>query len=241
MHFYRLINDDIDSLQYTCTALLGGGGKTALLHKLANEFSEFNPKVLQTSLTKTAFYKSENPLILSDINVIKSAKRNPLFVIGDKINDNKLLGISEVQLNEIRKLFDVTIFECDGAKNKPLKAHTDHDPTVPKFSTNVIIIIGADVVNTKIQDGLVHRTELFCKLWNADINTKLDIEFIVKVVSSKRGYLSKVPDDVSVTYFINKADIYNENARKLALGIFNDTGNPTFYGSIRNNLLERVQ
>jgi len=146
MHFFNLILPTINDCRRTCTALLGGGGKTALLHKLANEFSEYYPRVLQTSLTKTAFYKSENPLILSDINVIKSSKRNPLFVIGDKINEEKLLGISKYQLNRIRQFFDVTIFECDGAKNKPLKAHTDYDPIVPRFSTNVIIIIGADVV-----------------------------------------------------------------------------------------------
>jgi len=75
---------------------------------------------------------------------------------------------------------------------------------------------------------------------NLNMNTKLDIEFVVKVAGSKNGYLSKVPDGVSVSYFINKADTYHENAQKLATEIFIETGNPTFFGSIRNNILERI-
>lgn len=240
MHFFNLVSSSINDCKDTCTALLGGGGKTALLHKIANELAGYYPKVLLTSLTKTAFYRSEKPLILTDTNSIKSSNRNPLFVIGEKISESKLLGIFESQLYEIRKHFDVTIFECDGAKNKPLKAHTDYDPIVPKFATNVIIIIGADVINTKINDGFVHRPELFCKTWDVDEDRELDIDFIVKVVSSKHGYLSKVTNDAKVTYFVNKADSHLRNAQNLAKSILEKTNTPTFFGSVRNNLLEQV-
>ena len=61
MHFYQLISDNIKQADGSCIALLGGGGKTALLHKLAEEFAIHYPAVLQTSLTKTAFHPSDNP------------------------------------------------------------------------------------------------------------------------------------------------------------------------------------
>lgn len=242
MQFYRLVNENIAATKNKCIALIGGGGKTALLNKLAKEFSNEFPSVLQTSLTKTAFYKSENPIILNNIKVndLKSINANPVFIIGEQISDKKLLGISEADLDVIRKLFDVTIFECDGARNKPLKAHTDYDPIVPKFTTDVIIIVGADVVNTRISDGSVHRPELFCKIWDVDPDKKLSLDFIVDVISTKRGYFSKIIYNVNITYYINKADRHRQEAQDLANKIFNRTGKPTFYGSIKRDLLEKV-
>ena len=161
-------------------------------------------------------------------------------MIGEKLSDDKLKGISETDLDSIRKYFNVTIFECDGARNKPLKAHTDYDPIVPKFTANVIIIVGAEVINTKISDGFVHRPELFCNNWKISPDTSLDIDFIVKVVSSEKGYLTKISHDVKITYFVNKADENRNSAKDLAEAIFEYTGRPTFYGSVQNNLLEQV-
>ena len=185
MQFHKLISDKIEEAKGSCVALLGGGGKTALLHKLANEFAQYYPAVLQTSLTKTAFHQSEKPLILSEYNIenLKSLKfdRNPLFIIGEKISDEKLKGISETDLDIIKHQFEITIFECDGARNLPLKAHTDYDPNIPGFATHVVIIVGADVINTKVSDGLVHRPELFCKMWNVKPAFQVDTDFIVKL------------------------------------------------------------
>jgi probable selenium-dependent hydroxylase accessory protein YqeC len=244
MHFYQLISGNIEQADGSCIALLGGGGKTALLHKLAEEFAIHYPAVLQTSLTKTAFHPSDNPLILNefDFDTFKSIKyeRNPLFVIGEKINNAKLKGISEDELAKIRQQFVVTIFECDGARNKPFKAHSNYDPTVPNFATHVIIIVGADIVNTKVNDGLVHRPELFCKIWNVKTDFRLNIDFIVDVVSSSTGYLSKVPSGVDVTYFVNKWDNHRKNTEDLARAIYLKTEKPTFYGSVQNNELRQV-
>ena len=71
MQFYRLITDKIEDAEKSCIALIGGGGKTTLLHKLASEFSKIFPNVLQTSLTKTAFYKTDEPIILQDTSIEK--------------------------------------------------------------------------------------------------------------------------------------------------------------------------
>lgn len=244
MQFYRLISDNIEEAKGSCIALLGGGGKTALLHKLANEFAQYYPAVLQTSLTNTAFHPSDNLLILNEIDIDKLVSlkldRNPLFLIGEKINIEKLKGISEADLAIIRHQFDITIFECDGARNKPLKAHTDYDPTVPDFTTHVIIIIGADVVNTKVCDGLVHRPELFCQMWNIKPDFELNIDFIVKVLTSDIGYHSKITNDSEIIYFVNKWDGHQKNAEDLARTIYLKTGKPTFYGSVQNNILKQA-
>ena len=240
MPFYRLISKNYEQIEGACVALIGGGGKTALLHKIADELSQKFPSVLQTSITKTAFNKHDNPLIFSNVDQIKFVKRNPLFLIGEKIDDNKLKGITASELDQIRRFFNVTIFECDGARNKPLKAHTEYDPVVPKSATHVIIIIGADVVNTKISDGLVHRPELFCRKWNVALGTRLDIDFIVEIVSTKRGYHEKIKHDDEISYFVNKADEHPESAIELAKALYETTNKPVFYGSVKTNHSVRI-
>ena len=244
MQFYQIISDKIEEAKGSCIALLGGGGKTALLHKLADEFAKYYSSVLQTSLTKTAFNHSDKPLILKEIDIYKldsiKLDKNPLFIIGEKINNEKLRGISEADLDIIRHQFDITIFECDGARNKPLKAHTDYDPTVPDFTTHVIIIVGADVINTKISDGLVHRPELFCKMWDVNPDRKLKIDFMVKVLTSEDGYHSKIPNNVEIVYFVNKWDGHQKNAKELAMALYEKTGKPTFYGSVQNDVMKQV-
>lgn len=244
MQFYRLILDKIEQAKGSCIALLGGGGKTALLHKLADEFAKYYPSVLQTSLTKTAFHPSDKPLILNEINIDKldsiKLDGNPLFIIGEKISSEKLKGISEADLDIIRRQFDIIIFECDGARNRALKAHNEYDPQVPEFATHAVIIVGADVINTKVSDGLVHRPELFCKTWNVKPNFKLDIDFIVKVLTSKKGYFSKLKHNVEISYFVNKWDNHLNNTEDLAKAIFQKTGKPTFYGSVQKNILNQV-
>ena len=244
MHFYQLISGNIEQADGSCIALLGGGGKTTLLHKLADEYARYYPSVLQTSLTKTAFHPSDSPLMLNEINIDKlnliKLDNNPLFVIGEKISNEKLKGISGIDLAKIRQQFNITIFECDGARNKPFKAHSHYDQNVPNFATHVIIIVGADVVNTRVNDGLVHRPELFCKTWNVKTDFQLNIDFIVDVVSSQKGYLSKVSHNMEITYFVNKWDNHRKNAEDLARTIYLKTGKPTFYGSVKNNILKKV-
>ncbi len=240
MPFYQLISNNDEEIEGACIALIGGGGKTALLHKIAGELSQKFPSVLQTSITKTAFNKHDNPLIFSNVEQLKTVKQNPLFLIGERIDENKLKGITASELDQIRQYFNVTIFECDGARNRPLKAHTEYDPVVPKSATHVIIIIGADVVNTKISDGLVHRPELFCRKWNVEIDTRLDIDFIVEIVSTKRGYHKKIRHDAEISYFVNKADEHPNSAIELAQALYKSVNQPVFYGSIKKNHLVRI-
>ena len=134
----------------------------------------------------------------------------------------------------------MTLFESDGARNLPLKAHLPHDPVVPSFTTNVVILVGADVVNTTLADGRVHRPELFREKWKIAPDEPLSVDFIARVVTSHRGYLEKIPDGISRIYFVNKGDAYRENTQLLAKAISIQTNAMVFWGSIRREFWERV-
>ncbi|MCH7733455.1 MAG: putative selenium-dependent hydroxylase accessory protein YqeC [Candidatus Marinimicrobia bacterium] len=219
-----------------CVALLGGGGKTSLMYQLGKEFVTENNHVLMTSITK-AGPTNNIPLHLTGSNgeifltqMFKS--QNPVYLLRERIKDNKYKGISIAQLESFLPEADVTIFECDGSRNLPLKAHSHWDPVVPDFATHVIIVIGADVINTKLNDGKVHRLKLFKSLWDIQDDTVIDIPLITKVVTDKQGYLSKIPDSVQKIYFINKADKFHKAANALATSIAKVRSDSIFFGSI---------
>ena len=227
-----------------CIALLGGGGKTALLFQLGKEFANENNYVLMTSITKAG--PSNNfPVILTGpqekISLTHLFKyQNPVYLLHEQIRADKYTGISPAQLESLLPKADITIFECDGSRNLPLKAHNPGDPVVPDFATHVIITVGADVINTKLNDGKVHRPELFSSLWDMQNNPVIDIDLITQVLTDKKGYLSKTPDSVEKIYFVNKADIFPKEAKALALSISRVTPDVVFWGSVHKSWWKAV-
>ncbi len=239
MNAHKIIFGSESPKKGSCIAVLGGGGKTSFMFQVGNELASQFEKVLLTSITK-AGPENTIPIFLPDDKgkfdiELKFTKQNPVFLLREKIHQNKYRGISEMDLNKIRHSVDITVFEADGARNLPLKAHNNHDPIVPQFATHAVILIGADVVDTHIRDGKVHRPELFCEKWQLTPNDVLSSEIIANVVTHPNGYLSKINTQIPITYFVNKAGVYPKEAESLAKAIGQSTNYPVFYGSINEN------
>lgn len=244
MNFIKLLSDDPIGLRNARIAFLGGGGKTTLMHKIANELTKSFSKVLISSLTKSAshpeeFFLSYDSTEFSEIPKYFD-KYNPLFLMKSGTAE-KLNGLSSDELLSMAELSQVCLFECDGTRRKPLKAHVSHDPEVPAWTTHCFILVGADVVGTSLNDGFVHRPKEFSKLWNIQFDTILNARNIAKILTSKKGYLSKIPDGVNFNYFVNKADMFEKNARSLANEINQIHDEPVFYGSLHQNRFMVIQ
>ena len=229
----------------TCIGILGGGGKTALLHTLGDELAQYHAQVILSSLTRSGVSNTHSvhfyPEFQNEENRPALLENNPLYIMGAVEHAEKLLGLNEDELRSLYHASDLTIFECDGARKRPIKAHQPFDPMVPDFATHAIIVVGADAVGAKVDGKLVHRPELFRELWEVNANFELDPAFIAKVLTSQCGYLQKVPAGVKVSYFINKADDYPEEALKLAQAIARVSNSTIFYGSLATGHLDQVR
>lgn len=225
-------------------ALLGGGGKTSMLNRLGADYAEVFPRVLLTSLTLSSRDHSSEALYLSEIGeeglAPHFATRNPVCVMNRAVNDHKLEGVPEEAAEGLANQADLCVFECDGARNLPLKVHNDRDPMVPAFSTHVIILVGADAVDQTLNSGRIHRPERFAELWGIDPEIPLSVDLIAEVVTTKKGYLAKVPDKLTPVYFVNKADSYPAQADRLADAILRREAGPVFVGSIAKEICRRV-
>ncbi|MFH1852458.1 MAG: selenium cofactor biosynthesis protein YqeC [Candidatus Neomarinimicrobiota bacterium] len=245
MDFTALAFPDGAPVAGACIALLGGGGKTGLQQRLGRELVQVFGRVLLTSITKSAFHTDPKIICRDEIGsgdlATWFARHNPLCVMGTCLNAHKVDGITMDELEQFKDQADVTIVECDGARNRPLKVHCDHDPMVPDFFDRVIVIVGADVVGTTLADGLVHRPERFREFWGIADNFVLTPAFITRVVTSEKGYSSKIPPAIPRTYFVNKTDAHPGQASALARAIYAASGRPTWYGSVQKDHLEPVQ
>lgn len=228
-----------------CAALLGGGGKTTLLERLGDELAKKHDTVLVSSLTKTWGHLADRAIkpetALRDGLTNHASRHNPVWVLGEREGPHKTAGISEAELDSLRQQSNASVFECDGARNLPLKVHLPHDPAVPAFATHVIILVGAEVVGTSLNDGLIHRPAEFARYWSIDPAWPVDAEFVTEVISTRRGYLDKVPEGIEITCFVNKADLAPGQAKELARVLTDRAVGSVFYGSLQENWLERVR
>lgn len=243
-NFSRMVLSDGLKVAGYCIAILGGGGKTGLLHRLGDEFSREYDRVLLTSLTHSAYPIARDVVFVDNLpNRDLSPyfrRNNPLYIMYSTKDPKKLAGISVAELQEMHQQTGVCLFECDGARNLSLKVHKEHDPPVPVFATHAIIVVGADVVNTSISQGLVHRADLFRSVWNISDDDILDVEFIARVLTTSKGYLAKIPYHTKQIYFVNKADTHPHKAEQLARTIHEESGSPTFYGSIHASICNSI-
>jgi probable selenium-dependent hydroxylase accessory protein YqeC len=230
-----------------CVALIGGGGKTSLLHRLGTELVEQDKSrsVLLSSLTRMLRNIKDEAFTIEQVRELGirnlMQKSNPLKVLGLQVTSEKVAGITNESLADLLPNFDACAFECDGARGLPFKAHNQRDPIIPEFASHAIIVVGADVSGTRISDGLVHRPDLFCEKWNTTPETVMDASFVAEVVTSQNGYHEKIPAAIPVSYFVNKADAFPEQAAQLGKAIAQQSGPAVWIGSIQECWLEQVR
>ena len=244
MNISNLIFKNVSEAQNACIGILGGGGKTALLHALGNELAKTFQHVILSSLTKAGISTAHEvhlyPEFQDEENREQLLANNPLYIMGEKESEIKFLGVNAAMLATLFRASDLTLFECDSARKKPIKAHQPYDPMIPHFATHAVIVVGADAVGAKIDGKRVHRPELFRELWDVNADFKLTPAFIAKVLTSQYGYLQKVPPDVEVIYLVNKADSYPEQALSLAQALSRLSKSAVFFGSVEQGNFQQA-
>ncbi len=231
---------DPQALAGACVVLFGGGGKTGLMLRLGAELAKHHPRVLLTALTRSAANGGPPVILLSGLDESRPLtfeRHNPLLVMDHPTPDGKLAGVSPETLAELLSRSSLAVVECDGSRSLPLKAHNDRDPVTPDCATHAVVVVGAGVVDTTLDEGKVHRPELFRSRWGLAPGTVMEADFVAEVVTSPQGYGSKIASGLPVVYFVNQADRWPEAAQRLARAIQSRAKRPTFWGSIKEGFL----
>lgn len=199
-----------------CISLVGGGGKTTLLLRLAEQFSLRGQSVVVTTTTHMLRKQGEEagPLLYEgDADSLADALRvHPVVCIGTPAPNGKLSAPSEELLNAAFAQAHWVMAEVDGARCLPIKAPAAHEPVLLD-SGLVIAVAGLSALGRPLNQ-ICFRFELACELLGASAETILTPKLLGKLLTSQDGQYKGVEDLSRFRVVLNQGD--DEEA--LALG-----------------------
>lgn len=192
-------------------SIVGGGGKTTTMFRLANELVKFEKKILigTTTAILNPHKSTYDRLMTLDTGYsCTNIPKGSITVIAGETTEAKLFGVDKEVIDKIyeSKIFDYIIIETDGAKMRPIKAPADHEPVIPSLTTKNIGVIGTDCIGKTIDEEYVHRPEILTKITNSKIGDTIDSEIIYRLVTSEDGIFKSTPQNSKKYLILNKAE-----------------------------------
>jgi molybdenum cofactor cytidylyltransferase len=227
--------------------LVGGGGKTTTLYRLARELQQRadQPGVVATTTTHIfappadadleTIMQLEPRLALADCRTALAKRRLP--VLGTHITpEGRLAGVSKevVDYLSAQAEIDYVVIEADGSAHKPFKAPLEYEPVVPASTTLLVAVVGVDALGMPLDSEHIHRPQRVAELGGAALGAPLSAEAIAGVLVHPAGPLRDAPAAARVLILLNKADTPERcnAAREIAAAIRLRTGPPTLIGAV---------
>ena len=208
-----------DALRMTAdevVALVGGGGKTTAMFRLAREVVDGGGRAITS--TTTRIFGAQIALAPAHIPAADATRERVaaalaghghVLVIGPtEAGSGKAEGVSLDLFRRLRDWFpDVCLLnEADGSRMRPFKAPADYEPVIPTQTTLIVPVVGADVFGTPLDADHVHRPELVSALCGAPMGTAITPAIVARVLAHPQGGRKGVPAGARVVVLINKVD-----------------------------------
>ncbi len=199
-------------------SIVGAGGKTTLLERLARDLIDVNDTVLVTTTTHILLPAGDSPeqiIITSRAeDVVEQAR--PLLLKYRRLTaaaallprEGKLVGFAPPEIKTLMEedLFRWILVEADGAKHLPLKAPAPHEPAIPPSSRWVIGVAGLDAIGQPLTDEWVFRSRLFANLTGLEPGARITPQAAALALSLEAGIMKGAPAEASRIIFLNKAE-----------------------------------
>jgi molybdenum cofactor cytidylyltransferase len=197
-------------------ALVGGGGKTTAMFRLARETVDSGGIAITT--TTTRIFAAQIALAPAHVAAVVAtrdsvsaalAAHRHVLVIGDTDpSTGKADGVSLDLFRRLRTWFpDACILnEADGSRMRPFKAPAEHEPVIPVETTLVVLVVGADVFGQTLDADHVHRPELVSALSGVPLGTPITPEIVARVLAHPEGGRKGVPANARIVAMINKVE-----------------------------------
>ena len=202
------------------TAIIGSGGKTAMLYALADELSRLGRVLCCT----TTHIRVPNHLpVLRDPGreeLLRAAEIYPCLCAGS-VSEGGKLGPLALPLEALAGRWDYVLAEADGARGLPLKAHAPHEPVVPACAGRTVLVAGTAGLGRPIREA-VHRPEVFCRLTGRSPEDAASPEAVAAALRA---------EGLGDLVFLNQAD--SPARRAAGLELARDLDRPAFIGALK--------
>ncbi len=221
-------------------AIVGGGGKTSLMFRLAQALTSRGCKVLLTTTTKVWRKEAEEAasIYLLDKDLAwesklgrEMAKSGSVFLGKVVLSDGKVAGIDPGVIDHLygNRIANYLLVEADGAAGRPVKVPSLNEPVVPKTTTVVIAVLGADAIGKPFGPEWVFREKEFESLTGIKKGQPLTAGKMEKIFLKPEGLFKDKPPSAKSVVFLNRLDLVTDLAqveelasRLLAPGPYNN-------------------
>ncbi|MCW5849910.1 MAG: putative selenium-dependent hydroxylase accessory protein YqeC [Anaerolineae bacterium] len=213
-------------------AIVGGGGKTSALYRLAAELAE--PGLGRVLLATTAKmflpqeHEADGLFINADFDAIAHRLESTIpylrriLVAPDLLETPEGWKLASVPLDWPRRLSRLVrvsgvLVEADGSRHLPFKAPADYEPPIPPDADLVVVVVGLDGLGQPLDETHVHRPEIVAALAGAKLGVTVDGAMVARVLTHAQGGLKNIPARARAVVLLNKVTDDNlEAARQLA-------------------------
>ena len=214
----RTLIESLDLRAREVISLVGAGGKTTLMFRLAKELVLDGKKVVTTTTTKilepvsgeTAFlYVHSDEEKLKEFVLQHIDEYRHITLARERLESGKLEGISPdfVGLLCNSPEIDRMIIEADGAAGRPVKAPREWEPVIPSHTTLVIGLLGVDGVGKELNEENLFQAERISQLTGIPMGGKMTCEGMAILMIHPQGIFKGAPHSSRRVAFINKVDI----------------------------------
>jgi molybdenum cofactor cytidylyltransferase len=198
------LRDSLRIVPGQALAFIGAGGKTSAIARLVTELGASMP-VMVTTTTRLGHDQSQ----ITDRHIIVEgeawqaelpdliSRGHTVLFSGAADSEGKWTSPPEEALAAANDLVSgmggTILVEADGARRRMLKAPADHEPVIPGFITQTILLAGLNVLGNPLTDRHVHRPELAGPLMDLEQGEEIGIEHVSRLLTSPAGGLKGIP------------------------------------------------
>jgi molybdenum cofactor cytidylyltransferase len=133
-----------------------------------------------------------------------------IMITGPAGSDDRLAALTPRQLEALRDYCQAQgiplLIEADGARQRNVKAPAEHEPAIPAWVDQVMVVAGLGALGAPLDEENVHRLERFAALSGLALGQKITVEALVRVLGSMNGGLKNIPERAKRALFLNQAD-----------------------------------
>lgn len=215
--------------------LVGSGGKTSLMYRMASILSGAGESVLTTTTTQImepAGDQSPHLILSTDLDSIFREAENRLSdhlhltaaFSRNRSVPGKLTGFPPDFIDELFRtgLFRWILVEADGSAGRPLKAPAEHEPVVPGSTGWIIGVAGLWGVGKPLHEDWVFRSGLYAGITGLERKALVTETSVALALTHKNGVLKGEPAGSRRIVFLNlpdeSPDKFNEQPNPVEVG-----------------------
>lgn len=203
----------IDKKKAPVISVVGAGGKTTVIEKLAAELAGAGRGVFITTTTHmrypaTGFAVREQGSA-GQLRELLYKEKIVYLVREDESQPGKVIGVDEDLLEQLCRTGCPVLIEADGAGERPCKMPAVHEPVIWGGTTMVIGVLGLDSIGRAIGD-CCHRPDIVAGYLGKTTAHLVEPLDLVKIAVSNAGLRKAVTEDMEYAVIFNK---WNQNTQ----------------------------